>query len=130
MQTSIHLAGSQLTRFSILGVFDMPILPMYSIASFQKAVDQFRQQVSAITRPDRVSNGNPAVILLPYCTLCPPIPEHTRNVLGEGYHSIAELAQAATTGEGQIALRSLLPESSPSVGDEIVDFWAKEYCIE
>jgi hypothetical protein len=124
MQTSIHLAGSQLTRFSILGVFDMPILPMYSIASFQKAVDQFRQQVSAITRPDRVSNGNPAVILLP------PIPEHTRNVLGEGYHSIAELAQAATTGEGQIALRSLLPESSPSVGDEIVDFWAKEYCIE
>ncbi|EPE32399.1 hypothetical protein GLAREA_07532 [Glarea lozoyensis ATCC 20868] len=115
---------------NILGVFDMPILPLYSIASFQQTLDKFRRAVSSSTKPKSVSSGNPAVVLLPYCTLRPPIPEHTRNILGEEYHCIAELAQAATTPDGQVALRRLLPDPSNSVVDEVIDFWAQEYCTE
>jgi hypothetical protein len=108
----------------------MPILPLYSIASFQQTVEQFRQAISGSTKPTSASSGNPAAVLLPYCTLRPPIPEHTRNILSEGYHSIAELAQAATTADGQLALRRLLPDPSNSVVDEVIDFWAQEYCTE
>ena len=108
----------------------MPIFPLFSITSFQKSVDKMRQQVSTSTKSASASNGNPAALLLPYCTLCPPIPEHARNVLGEAYHSMAELAQAATTTDGQTALRSLLSDPSHSVVEEIIDFWAQEYCTE
>jgi hypothetical protein len=103
---------------------------MYSIESFQNIVDSFRRQVSASTKPDQVSTGNPAALLLPYCTLCPPIQEHARNILGEAYHTVAEVALAATSTDGQVALRDLLSDQSHSMAEEVIDFWAQEYCTE
>jgi hypothetical protein len=121
---------SLLTATSVFGAFDIPILPIYSIASFQKTVDSFRRQISGSTRPDQTSSGKPAALLLPYCTLCPPIQEYARNILGEEYHTLAEIAQAATTTDGQVAMRALLSDqsNSHSVAEEVIDFWAQEYC--
>ena len=62
--------------------------------------------------------------LLPYCSVDAPIPEHDRNVLNEIYHSIPEIAEAATTQDGQAAIRNWLED--PMVAAGLIGFWEEE----
>ena len=55
------------------------------------------------------------------------MPEHSRNVLGEHCRSLAEVAQAATTSDGQMMLNRVLPKH---VAEEVIGFWEQEYCTE
>ena len=69
------------------------------------------------------TRSDPSLRLLPYCSVNAPIPEHDRNVLSEIYHSIAELAQAATTQEGQEALKKWL---DGPLAENVIQFWEEE----
>lgn len=46
------------------------------------------------------------------------------------YHSIPEIAQAATTRDGQDILRQWLSEPSTGVVENILEFWKQEYIVE
>ncbi|KAG9229278.1 hypothetical protein BJ875DRAFT_475317 [Amylocarpus encephaloides] len=113
---------------SLIGVFDMPILPLHSLSSFQNSLNKFWQQLAAGSSNTNANSGlNPAITLLPYCALNPPLPEHPRNVLSEACHSLAEVSQAATIRDGQRGLRSLLSESNSAAAEDVIGFWEQEY---
>lgn len=62
-----------------------------------------------------------------------PIPEHSRNVLSDIVHGIPELAQAATTRDGQEFLASYLDDAAAGnqgTAEEIIEFWSQEYVID
>jgi hypothetical protein len=68
---------------------------------------------------------NPLTVL-PFCTALAPLPEHTKNVLSDICPSIGDLARAATSKEGQEAIRHWL--SGPTTqAEEVIGFWLNEY---
>lgn len=59
------------------------------------------------------------------------MPEHTRNILSDICHSIPELAQAATTKDGQEGLRSWIEQpGQPDQTGNLVAFWEQEYVVD
>lgn len=116
------------TFLSLLSTFEMPIIPLFSVSALQQSVSSFQRQLvqsRIATRPPI----NPSTALLPYCSVSGLIPEHTRNVLSDICHSIPEIAQAATTQDGQDILRQWLSEPSPTVVENIIEFWKQEYIV-
>lgn len=72
---------------------------------------------------------NPAVSLLPYCSNS-RLPEHAHNVLSDLCHSIPDLAQAATTRDGQMGLRQWFSDSMPQVAEDLIAFWEQEFIVD
>lgn len=105
----------------------MPIIPLASASSLPTAVSSFQRQLahSQLAARPRI---DPSTAVLPYCSVNGLIPEHSRNVLSDICHSIPELAQAATTGDGQDRLRQWLTE--PSQAEQIMEFWKQEYIVQ
>jgi hypothetical protein len=116
-------------RISLLSTFEIPIIPISSVSGLQQFVSSFQRQLVQARYTLRPP-ANPATELLPYCSVSGLIPEHTRNVLSDICHSMPELAQAATTQEGQAVLRQWLAEPSPAVVENIIEFWKQEYIVE
>jgi hypothetical protein len=73
---------------------------------------------------------NPSTALLPYCSIDGSIPDHSRNVLSDIFHSIPEVAEAATTRAGQDRLRQWLSEPSAAIAENIIEFWRQEYVVD
>lgn len=121
--------GGGLTSHSLVGAFDINIIPLHSISALQNTIAKFWQQLAA-PPPSRATNTpNPAVVLLPYCSLSPPIPEHQRNIICEKIHRLADLSECSTTKEGREALRDLLEEMG-GVAEEMIEFWEQEFMLE
>lgn len=116
-------------QLSLLSALEMPIIPISSASVLQQSVSSFQQQLVQ-TRHTPRPQVYPSTALLPYCSVNGLIPEHTRNVLSDICHSIPELAQAATTQEGQVVLRQWLGEPSPAVVEHIIAFWKQEYIVD
>jgi hypothetical protein len=108
----------------------MPIIPLSSVSTLRATLSSFQRQLSQTRSAGRPPQINPTTALLPFCSVNGPIPEHARNVLSDICHSIPELAQAATTRDGQDALRQWLTEPSPDVAGNIIEFWEQEYFFE
>lgn len=118
-----------LTDHSLLSSdLEMPVIPLPTVSSLTQTVFAFHRQLFQPHTP--LSQINPATALLPFCSNNPPIPEHARNVLSDICHSIPELAQAATTPDGQKGLKSWLTEPSPAVAEDVIGFWEQEYIAE
>jgi hypothetical protein len=107
---------------------EMPILPLSTVSSLSQIISVFHQQLFQSHAP--LPTINTATTLLPYCSNNPPIPEHARNVLSDICQGIPELAQAATTTDGQRGLRMWLTDPSPAVADDVIGFWELEYIAE
>ena len=116
-------------RISLLSAFEMPIIPISSVSGLQQSVASFQRQLVQARYTLR-PQANPGTTLLPYCSVSGLIPEHTRNVLSDICHSIPELAQAATTQQGQAVLRQWLAEPSSAVVEHIIAFWKQEYIVD
>jgi hypothetical protein len=102
---------------------------MFEVGSIQKTLFTFQQQLvhtkRAVASAQRI---NPVTTLLPYCSTNPPIPEHVRNILSDVCKSIPDIAQAATTQDGQWRLRQWLPDTG--VAEDIIGFWEQEFMID
>ena len=107
----------------------MPILPLASISSLLPTIVVFQRRYSH-AHTLRQAQVNPAKELLPYCSAKPPIPEATRNLLRDTFHSISSLALAATTSDGLNGLKLLLAEQGPDLAEDIIDFWKNEYTMD
>jgi hypothetical protein len=107
----------------------MPILPLFDLDSLQKTSFAFQQQ---LVNTRRAVSSTPQIIsvtaLLPYCSTNPPLPEHVRNILSDVCKSIPELAQAATTQDGQQVLRNWLPDTGDA--EDIIGFWEQEFVVD
>jgi len=66
--------------------------------------------------------------LLPYASVNGTLPEHSRNILSDLFHTIPELSQAATTKDGQDMIRKWLDD--PVVASEVIGFWEEEFIID
>jgi len=110
---------------SLLPTFEIPIIPLFSVSTLQSTLFGFQRQL-VVGRKSAASTprSDSRITLLPYCSVNTPIPEHDRNVLSELYHSIPEVAQAATTREGQEALKEWL--DGPLLAASVVGFWEEE----
>jgi hypothetical protein len=116
------------TKHSIHGIFDIPIIPVFALSSLEKTLENFLPHPAEPPKSSPSLNINPTVALLPYCTIKPPVPDHQQNQLMENCHSIADLAQVATTAEGQDWLR-MVSEPSRQVAEDMIAFWEQEYCL-
>ncbi|TAQ86048.1 hypothetical protein B7494_g5628 [Chlorociboria aeruginascens] len=115
---------------SVLSAFDMPIIPLSSISSLPAILFAFQRQLVA-TASATAPPSIPAIrSLLPFCSVNGPLPQHASNVLSDICNSIPELAHAATTKDGQDALRKWVTEPTPGVTDDIIEFWVQEYVVE
>jgi len=112
-------------RTSLPPSFEIPIIPLSSVSSLQATLFGFQRQLVVARRSaESIAKGDPRVALLPYCSVDAPIPGHDRNILSEIYHSIPEIAQAATTREGKEALKKWVED--PLVVENLVKFWEEE----
>jgi hypothetical protein len=116
-------------QISLISSFETPIIPISSVSGLKESVSSFQRQLVQARNTRRLP-GNAATELLPYCSVGGLIPEHARNVLSDICQSIPELAEAATTQEGQAVLRQWLAEPSPAVVENIIEFWKQEYIAE
>jgi hypothetical protein len=108
----------------------MPIIPVSSVSSLQEAISSFQRHLVQSRLAARLPQIKPSTALLPYCSVNGRIPEHARNVLSNKCNSIPELAQAATTRDGQDGLKQWLAEPSPALAGNIIEFWTQEYIVE
>ncbi|TVY83349.1 hypothetical protein LSUE1_G000994 [Lachnellula suecica] len=107
--------------------FEMPIIPLFSLQTLQDTLFKFQRQLIATRREKVVPRIKPATSLLPFCSLNPPIPEHPRNLLSDVFQSIGDLAQAATSRDGQAYIRNLISEPESAVAEDALRFWEQEY---
>ncbi|KAH8603058.1 hypothetical protein B0O99DRAFT_697677 [Bisporella sp. PMI_857] len=117
-------------QISLLTTYDIPIIPLFSVASLQDALFGFQRQLIASRRSVSAPVIDPLTTLLPYCSVNTPIPEHARNVLSDICHSIADVAQAATTQDGRDTLKKWLQGPSSSIVEDIIGFWEQEYIVD
>ncbi|TVY57111.1 hypothetical protein LCER1_G000796 [Lachnellula cervina] len=115
---------------SLLSAFDMPTIPLFSIRSLPDTLFKFQRQLVATREEIHIPRARPAITLLPYCTLKPPMSEHPKNLLSDICHTVGELAGIATTRDGQTYIRSLVSEPGSTVADDIIDFWEQEFVVE
>ena len=108
----------------------MPIIPLFSLRSLQDTLFKFQRQLIAIKKEIQIPQAKPAITLLPYCSLNPPIPEHPKNLLSDVCHTVGELAQATTTRDGQAYIRNLVSETNSAVAEDIIGFWEQEFLVE
>ena len=126
---SVHRESAQLTIASLLPNLEMPIVPLFSLSTLQKTLSDFQYQLVQKRRSAAPSPVQPAISLLPYCTNNPPLPEHARNVISDICHSMADVARAATTADGQLRLKDWLDTTVPGAAQDIIDFWGEEIIV-
>ncbi len=104
-------------------------MPLSTLSSLEQTLANFQRQVVNTRTKAARPRVNPLVDLLPYCTSNPPIPEHQWNILSEICHNLPSLAEAATTPDGQKAIRNSLSET-PKVAEDILGFWREEFIVD
>ncbi|KAI1385061.1 uncharacterized protein F4822DRAFT_382082 [Hypoxylon trugodes] len=118
------MTAFMMLQLSLVGEFEMPIIPVSSIQAVQPNLMAFYHQISSGSRAPRTTN--PAQSLLPYCSDRPPLSEHAVNVLTDITSSMGTLLDTVSTPAGQTEIATFLENDSES----IVSFWAKEYLVE
>lgn len=68
------------------------------------------------------------VTILPHCSARAQLQEHTKNVLSDMFHGFSELAMAATTANGQNAIKDYVPDKEQA--ENAIQFWLCEYIVE
>jgi hypothetical protein len=99
------------------------MLPLSSAAALPETLYAFQHQL--LQPRSLAAPANPATIL-GSCSLNAPMAEHATNVLGDICASLRELARAATSTQGQEALRQWL--GAPA--EDVIGFWLNEYIAE
>lgn len=107
----------------------MPIIPLFSLSTLQTTLSNFQYQLVHKRRSAAPTPVQPALSLLPYCTNNPPLPEHARNVVSDICHSLADVARAATTADGQLGLKEWLDPRVAGAAQDIIDFWEEEIIV-
>lgn len=106
----------------------MPIIPLLNLPSLQATLFSYQRQ---LLQPRDISViANPAITILPFCTECAPLPQHTLNVLSDVFGNFKELAMAATTADGQEQIRKWLGVPSPQHAEGVIAFWLQEYVVD
>ncbi|PVH85833.1 hypothetical protein DL98DRAFT_511366 [Cadophora sp. DSE1049] len=116
-------------QVGIFSTLEMPIIPLFSLSTLQTTLSNFQYQLVHKRRSATPSPIQPAISLLPYCTNNPPLSEHARNVVSDLCHSIADVACAATSADGQLGLKAWLDPSVQGVAQDIIDFWEEEIIV-
>jgi len=110
----------------------MPVITLFTVSALQDTLIAFQRNLFKTRAARSTLLTNSVESLLPYCSTNPPIPEHSRHVLSDIYHSLPGLAQAATTQDGRQGLRQWLSDASspPEVIDEMLGFWEEEFLMD
>jgi hypothetical protein len=95
-----------ITSISVHDVFTIPIIPLYNIDSLPSTLTTIELNIYPISSPP----SSPVLTLLPYCSNRPPLPERAVHVLSDTFRNMADLAQSATTYDGQTGLRDVLSD--------------------
>jgi hypothetical protein len=104
---------------------DISIIPLNSLRALPTTLFVYQRQM---LRAKTISAPIAPLSVLPYCSSGSQLHEHTKNVLSDMYHGFSELAVAATTTDGQNAIKEYLPDRGQS--EEAIRFWLYEYIVE
>lgn len=105
----------------------MPIIPLHDVDALSTTLLTFHRH-SSLARP---SSGapNPVTTLLPYCTTSQAaLPERSVWALTDLVKSIPDLAQAATTQEGQAVIRDVMSDNNHDA-ERVIEFWQHEVLL-
>lgn len=109
----------------------MPIIPLYNLDSLLKTLYDFNHAFFINSTDQAKLTIRPGTHVLPYCSANPPLSEHSRNILRDLVPCLRDLADAATTRDGQAAIReSFGGEKGAIVANDVMDFWRVEYVFE
>ena len=103
-------------------------MPLFSISSLQATLVAFRPQLVQTTVGATPASIDPRITLVPFCSANKRLSEHTSHVLSDICHSLSEIAQSATTSDGQEYLKKWITE--PNAVEDIIGFWEQEYIVE
>lgn len=121
---------STLTTRSTMEHFDMPILPFTSIGCLPATVTAFCKELHdrAARHPQSAFRRGPgsAQLLLPYCSVNPPLPEGQVHILSDITDGVRDLASKASTTDGQRVLREWLDERD---AEDVISFWLHEHSV-
>lgn len=109
--------------------FEIPVIPLHSVSSLQSTLLNFQKQIIQTQRTTSPPKIDPLRTLLPFCSVNGLIPEHARNILGDICHSMPELAQAASTKDGQEGLGKWFADN-PDLMGVMVGFWEQEFVLD
>ena len=108
----------------LLDSYEMPIVPLESTEALATTLTTYLRQLSAGHGSRQVPN--PAISLLPYCSIHPPLPEHTVNILSDLTSDLRDLVNKLSTHEGRQSICSYLGDD----GEMMIRFWEDEYALD
>ncbi|OBT59467.1 hypothetical protein VE04_00294 [Pseudogymnoascus sp. 24MN13] len=104
---------------------EVSIIPLNSLRALSTAIFVCQRQL--LQAKPIIALVSP-VTILPHCAARAQLLEHTRNVLSDMFHGFSELAAAATTADGQNAIKEYVPDKGQA--EQAIEFWLSEYVVE
>jgi len=105
---------------------EVSIIPLHSLLSLPATISTYHRQT--LKAKTTVVTAKPLGVLA-YCSLTGhQLREHTVNVLSDVCHGFRELAEAATTTDGQRAIKDWVEDKAQA--EDAIGFWLEEYIAE
>lgn len=104
---------------------EISIMPLNSLRALPTAIFVCQRQM---LQAKTIVAPVPPLSILPHCSARAQLQEHTKNVLSDMFHDFSELAVAATTAEGQNAIKEYVPDKEQA--EEAIRFWLCEFIVE
>lgn len=104
---------------------DISIIPLNSLRALSTAIFVCQRQM---LQAKPIVAPVPPLTILPHCSARTQLQEHTKNVLSDIFHGFSDLAEAATTANGQDVIREYVPDKGQA--NDAIGFWLTEYVVE
>lgn len=109
--------------------FDIPLLPLQSIAELPTALSKFHRaflQGDASKRSAQDVIPDVVETLLPYCAISPPLGEHSINILSDLTFGFADIATKVNSEAGRSEILDYFDQDE---AQRIIMFWTQEYLL-
>lgn len=104
-------------------------MPLQRVAELPTALSKFHRsflQGDASKRATQGAVSDVVETLLPYCTLFPPLSEHSINVLSDLTDGFADLAEKVKSEAGRAEIVDYFGQDE---AEQIILFWMQEYLL-
>jgi hypothetical protein len=109
---------------SLVGGFEMPVLPVNSICTIESHLVAFHRQLSTNGGAQKIPN--PTQNVLPYCSSTHRLSEHAVNVLTDLTSTFRDMLDMIANPTGRAKIEKYLDQEA----DAAITFWQEEYLAE
>ncbi|KAJ4397214.1 hypothetical protein N0V93_001438 [Gnomoniopsis smithogilvyi] len=108
---------------------DIPLVPLQNIAELPATLSKFHRallQGDAFKRTAQDAGPGVLEVLLPYCSLYPPLNEHSINILSDLTVGFADIANKVSSEDGRAQILDYFGQEE---AERIILFWMQEYLL-